>query len=631
MLLLEDSRFDSELVQSALAKTYPGVHVSWVVNEADFMARLSHEDFDLILSDYDLPGFTGAAALVHARRLTPDVPFIFVSGVIGEDNAVELLKQGATDYVSKGRLARLPVVVNRALTETRERQGRQLAERRAREANAVFARLVDALQDYAVILLDVHGTIRSWNRAAVQVFGHAADHVVGSHARMLYSEADQAAGVFDDKLRGALDDGKAEDARWMPHRDGSSLWAEGTIVPLTDDEGAHSGFCALIHDSTEAHRAAQQLRTAKEEAERANSAKDRFIAVLSHELRTPLAPIASAVHVLQQSATVPEQHQHLLPMIARNVTLESRLIEDLLDLTALSSGKLVLRKETVDAHRIVLEVKEMLTHLLQEKKLQLSLALQAQDTRVAADPARLQQVIWNLLRNAVKFTPSGGRIEIRTSSADGLFEMHCIDTGIGIEAAMLTKIFEPFEQAGSSIAKRFGGLGLGLAIARGLVQQHGGTLEASSPGSDLGATFVLKVPLTLSAGSAPSKQRAKGPAPGKGGRLLLVEDNDDSGEALTLVLRHYGHTVVRANSCAQAIEAAGRQSFDLVITDIGLPDGSGLSLPAALNLPCVAVSGFGEVQDRLASAEQGFVAHLVKPVDIDALRRAVADVLASEK
>ncbi len=631
MLLLEDSRFDAELVQSAMKKMYPAAAIRWVGNEADFVAGLQESGLDLILSDYELQGFTGVGALAHARRLAPEIPFIFVSGVIGEDNAVELLKQGATDYVSKGRLTRLPPVIGRALAEARERQARQFAERQAREANAVFARLVDALQDYAVILLDPQGTILSWNRAAAQVFGHGAAQAIGSNGRMLFLPEDRAAGVFEARLHSALARGKAEEACWMLRRDGSQLWAEGTVVPLTDDAGQHSGFCAVVHDGTEAHRAAEQLRHAKEEAERANSAKDRFIAVLSHELRTPLAPIASAIHVLQQSAKVPEHHRHLLPMIARNVMLESRLIEDLLDLTALSSGKLVLRQEPLDGHRIVLEVTEMLTQQLQEKRLQLQMELRAANTRVSADPARLQQVVWNLLRNAVKFTPEGGRIVIRTSSDAGSFEMCCSDTGIGIEPAMLGRIFEPFEQAGSSIARRFGGLGLGLAIARGLVQEHGGTLEAASDGSGRGANFTLRLPLALSAGAEPATARAAIDSTAIGGRLLLVEDNDDSGEALSLVLQHYGHVVVRASSCAEAREAARRQSFDLVITDIGLPDGSGLSLPAALKLPCVAVSGFGEVQDQLASTEHGFVAHLVKPVDIDTLRRVVEDCLSSRR
>lgn len=628
VLLLEDSRFDAELVQAALLKTHPTARVTWVGNEADFTACLRKGGHDLILSDYELPGFSGSAALAHARQLLPDVPFVFVSGVIGEDNAVELLKQGATDYVSKGRLTRLPLVIDRALAETRERHARQLAERQAREANAVFARLVDALQDYAVILLDTHGTIRSWNRAAKQIFGHAAAQVVGTDARQLFLPEERTVDVFGSQLRIALANGKAEDARWMRRRDGSQLWAESTVVPLTDDEGRHSGFCAVVYDGTAAYRAAQQLLAAKEEAERANSAKDRFIAVLSHELRTPLAPIASAVHVLQRSATVPERYRHLLPMIARNVKLEARLIEDLLDLTALSAGKLVLRQEGLDAHRLVREVTEMLAQQLQEQQLQLKLELDAGDAKVSADPARLQQVIWNLLRNAVKFTPPGGHVEIRTSNVGGRFELRCIDTGIGIEPHMLARIFEPFEQAGDGVAKRFGGLGLGLAIARGLVQEHGGSLEAASAGAGLGATFTLRLPLAL-ASVAPAPPRPESGPSSTRARLLLVEDNDDAGEALALVLQHYGHSVVRASSCAQAVEAARRETFDLVITDIGLPDGSGLSLPAALNLPCVAVSGFGEVQDRQASSERGFVAHLVKPVDIDALYRVVEDFLAS--
>ncbi|WP_051362428.1 hybrid sensor histidine kinase/response regulator [Solimonas soli] len=626
VLLLEDSGFDAELLQMALRRSHPRASLACVSGEAAFTACLRTQRVDLILSDYELPGFTGSEALKIARALAPEVPFIFVSGVIGEDNAVELLRRGATDYVSKGRLERLALVIDRALAEARERRARQDAERQAREADAVFARVVDALQDYAVILLDAQGTILSWNRAARLIFGHAADAVLGRRAELLFTAEDRAADVFGAELRMAAERGRAGDSRWMLRADGTRFRAQGTVVPLPDDDGVLGGFCKVVHDSTAMHDAAQQLRVAKEEAERANHAKDRFIAVLSHELRTPLAPISAAIPVLQRAATVPERYAHLLPMIARNVELEARLIEDLLDLTTLAAGKLVLRKEPVVVHRLLHEVVQMLGAELDEKMLELVVALDEREATVWADSARLQQVIWNLLRNAVKFTPVRGRIEIRTAIVASAFELRCIDTGIGIDASALPRIFEPFEQVDSEVSRRFGGLGLGLSIARGIVDQHGGSLSAASDGIGRGATFTLRLPLMAAAAPAPV---AASPAPRTQARLLLVEDNEDAGEALKVALEFDGHSVVRAGSCAEARAAARAQRFDLMIADIDLPDGSGLSLPRELDLPCIALSGFGAVQDREASAAVGCVAHLVKPVDLDTLQLTIADVLGS--
>lgn len=627
VLLLEDSSFDAELVQIALARSHPQATVACVSSEASFTERLHRERFDLILSDYELPGFAGSDALRLARQLVPDIPFIFVSGVIGEDNAVELLRRGATDYVSKERLERLPLVIERAITEARERRARHEAERQARETDAVFARVVDALQDYAVILLDTQGTILSWNRAARLIFGHTAEAVVGHSADLLFTEADREAGVFGAELRMAIAQGRTEDARWMLRADGTRLWAQGTVVPLPDERGVLAGFCKVVHDSTAIHNAEQELRAAKDEAERANHAKDRFIAVLSHELRTPLAPIAAAIPVLQRAADVPDRFSHLLPMIARNVELEARLIEDLLDLTTLAAGKLVLRKEAVAVHGLLHEVVQMLNADLGEKQLDLVVTLDTQEATVWADSARLQQVIWNLLRNAVKFTPARGRIEIRTAVSETLFELQCIDSGIGIEASALPRIFDPFEQVDKEVSRRFGGLGLGLSIARGIADQHGGTLTAASAGLGHGATFTLRLPLMATAAPTAPRPAVAPPAPRAPARLLLVEDNQDAGEALKVALELDGHQVTHVGSCAAARAAVVDQTFDLIIADIDLPDGSGLSLPGELGLPCIALSGFGAVQDREASAAMGCVAHLVKPVDLDTLQLTIADVL----
>ncbi|MBL0420032.1 response regulator [Ramlibacter sp. AW1] len=634
-LLLEDSRFDAELLREKLLASYPEARLAVVGNERDFRDALQLGGWDVVLSDYEVPGFDGEQALKLARELCPGTPFIFVSGVIGEDNAVEMLKRGATDYVSKGRLSRLPLVVERALREVGERVARGEAQLRLREANDIYARVVDSLRGYAVILLDERGVVRSWNQAACEIFGLSRTQAIGSPLERLFTPEDRQAGVPQMELAQAVRRGKADDNRWLMRSDGLRLWAEGVLIPLHGDQGQHTGFCKIVRDATADYRDAEALRAAKEEAERANKAKDRFLAVLSHELRTPLAPIATAAHLLERVATVPEKYRNLLPMIQRNIALESRLIEDLLDLTAISAGKLHLKFETVDMHRVAQTVADMLDAQIQEKHLRLELHLQASHSLIDADEARMQQVVWNLVRNAVKFTPEGGRIELRTASEDDIFVLHCVDSGIGIDTEALPRIFGAFEQADQEVSGRFGGLGLGLAIARGLVLEHGGRIQASSAGRGQGATFTLRLPLHQArTGTDEATGTGALPAPDtQGKRVLLVEDNLDAAETIAMCLESFGWRVTHVATCAAALEAANGDSFDVVLTDLGLPDGSGIDVGRALSprLPVVALSGYGASPDLRRSAMAGFSGHLVKPAQPDDVHAALQKALRNRE
>ncbi|MET0352103.1 MAG: ATP-binding protein, partial [Rhizobacter sp.] len=511
VLLLEDSGFDAELLREHLLATWPSAALRWVTGRADFVAALA-DPTDVVLSDFELPGFSGRDALDLVRERSTDLPFIFVSGVIGEDNAVELLKRGATDYVSKSRLSRLPVVVERALRESHARAARVQAEAQLREADLLHARVVDSLPDHAVILLDAEGRVTAWNRAATTIFGYAVDAIVGRSAALLNTAEDVAAGVLGNELALARAAGKAEVVGWLQRADGTRLRAEGVVTPLPAGEGSPGGFCKLVHDATAAYERAEALRRAKEDAERASRAKDRFLGMLSHELRTPLTPIAAAAHVLERFAQVPERYADLLPMIRRNVALESRLIDDLLDLTAVSAGKVRLTLTPVDMHAVLRQVLEMLDEPARAKSLAVGSRLEAEHAVVVADGARMHQVLSNILRNAIKFTPEGGRIDLHTRNDGGRFLFRCTDSGIGIEPAALPQIFSAFQQAGDDVARKYGGLGLGLTIAAGMVAEHHGTLTASSEGRDRGATFELGLEAAPFATPAPEKRLAAGPA-----------------------------------------------------------------------------------------------------------------------
>ncbi len=630
VLVVEDSRFDAELLRVQLQRCYPNARTRFVATEEEFLAELRAGGWDLILSDYELPGFSGAELLAHRNRLAPEVPFVFVSGVIGEDNAVELMKQGATDYVSKGRLARLEPVLQRALREVDAGRARDLAERQLRQADITFAKVVDSLRDYAVLLLDDEGRIRFWNPAATQVFGYPADEVLGQSAALLFPGDGERA--LQEELAQARRNGKAADNRWMVAQGGRRLWAEGVVTALEDDAGRPNGFCKLVHDGTEAHLAGEALRAAMEEADNANRSKDRFLAVLSHELRTPLAPVMTAVHILERSAPPDPRHRDLLAMIRRNVALEARLIDDLLDLTAIRSGKVHLQLDRVDMHQLVRAVVEMVGDSLRDKAIALELDLRAPQAFVRADQARMHQVLWNVVRNAVKFSPRGSRITIATSNVDGQWRLTCRDAGIGISPEALPRIFRPFEQADAEVARSYGGLGLGLAIAHGLLAQHGGHIEAASDGHGTGATFTITLPTEAAVDRTPVASSDAVALPSSDQRrILLVEDNEDAGAALAMCLEDYGYVVHHVTTCAAALRAAGEAEFDAVLTDIGLPDGSGIDVGRALSprLPVLALSGYGQEQDRLRSSEAGFSAHLVKPADPSEVHARLSQVLAA--
>ena len=631
VLMLEDSAFDAEIIQAALAAAYPDAQVRVVADEAGFARALASCAFDLVLSDVELPGYSGAHALQHCLAVAPELPFIFVSGVIGEENAVDLLKQGATDYVSKGRLARLALVIDRALRERAERDGRMLAERRLREADSVYARVVDGLSGYGVVLLDADGVIRDWNRAASLIFGYVRDETIGQPLAMIYAPQDRADDKIQAEFEAAMLHGSVVDARWMVRSDGSRLRIEGALTALRHEDGEVSGFCKLLRDVTMTYESAAALLAAKEEAERANRTKDRFLAMLSHELRTPLLPIAAAAQTLQQNMTVPPEFAELLPMIRRNVALEARLIEDLLDLTAISAGKLSLRRAPVDMRKIVDVVVEMVQETVDEKRIALAVRWRASRAIVDGDAARLQQVLWNIVRNAVKFTPAGGHIVLEVDDDGPQLRLRCIDDGIGIAAAAQAEIFLAFSQANEDIARQFGGLGLGLAIAQGLVVEHGGRLEVASDGPGHGATFTLRLDTIAAPASAQDgpARRERARADGRRDRVLLVEDNEDAAIAMSMSLGYLGYDVTHAPTLREAVALGTREPFDIVVTDLGLPDGSGLTLGSELagRAPLIALSGFGSTEDIARSIAAGFAAHLVKPADPDDIHAMIGKVL----
>lgn len=367
----------------------------------------------------------------------------------------------------------------------------------------------------------------------------------------------------------------------------------------------------------------ETLRRTAEEAQRANRAKDDFLAALSHELRTPLTPVLLTAASLQGDDALSPEVRAQLAMIRRNVELEAKLIDDLLDITRISSGKFTIAPVPTDIHEVLGHTLEIVRGEATGKALQFSTQLEAREHHALVDPTRIQQVFWNLVKNAVKFTPAGGSVSIVTRNEEGgSLVVSVADTGLGISAEALPRIFRAFEQGDVAGQHRYGGLGLGLAISHAIVEVHGGKIVAQSEGIGRGATFTV----TLKAMAAPANETTgKTPsAPVRELRVLLVEDDPATNTILTRLLTRSGHQVTAVDGIGAARAAFEAGKFDVLITDLGLPDGSGLDFMRELRgrctVPGIALSGYGMEKDLQESAEAGFFAHLTKPINIEQLR-----------
>lgn len=415
-------------------------------------------------------------------------------------------------------------------------------------------------------------------------------------------------------------------------RAGAQHFVNVNLLRLQGSEQRIQGVLYLVEDKT-------RDVTLRQELIGANAAKDQFLALLSHELRNPLSPVIAMVGELEASAPDSPEVRRALEVIRRNVELEARLIDDLLDVTRIAKGKLQLSFENVSVHEILQRAYEICREEIFSKNIKVEFRLRAEKVHVEGDPARLQQVFWNLMKNSVKFTPPRGRIIVETfNPSPDEIEISIVDTGIGIEPEKISKIFNAFEQGQSSITRRYGGLGLGLAISKAMVEAHHGTISVASEGEERGATFTVRLHVVAApdanAGhhlrpTAPSGTRAAPPQ--QSARLLVVDDHHDTCVGMKMILERRGYRVTVANNANEAVERANAENFDLLISDIGLPDRSGYELMQELHankgLRGIALSGFGMDNDVSRARAAGFSEHLTKPINFERLEQAIQSLL----
>jgi PAS domain S-box-containing protein len=523
---------------------------------------------------------------------------------------------------------RADVTIEELLAENAVLRSEVEALRQRTEPELLQARLAAIVEstDDAVVSKNLDGIIRTWNVGAERIFGWKAEEVIGRPITVIIPpDRQQEEPEILMRLRRGERIDHFETLRVA--KDGRLVDVSVTISPVRNAAGALVAASKIARDITQQKQILRELSAAKEEAENANHAKDHFIMRLSHELRTPLTPVLAELSFLEASGTLPEAIAPRLAMLRRNIETEARLVDDLLDVSRIANGKLQLHYEVVDLHQAVRSAMTMIHAAMEAQEQELVLGLRATQHKVWGDPGRLQQILLNLLSNAVKFTPRGGQVAIRSSNdaAGATVRIEVSDSGIGIAPDALPLLFQSFEQVGRG--GQFGGLGLGLAISSTLATIHNGKIKASSPGVDQGATFTLELPTTTVPEPAPPPVTNRTRLDRAGIRVLLVEDHVDTRDVMARLLQGLGCSVQVAGSVREAIQFGSSGGFDVLLCDLGLPDGSGLDvmrqLRATTRIRGMALSGFGHENDVERSLAAGFEKHITKPINYLALQEAV--------
>ncbi|MGH7942173.1 MAG: PAS domain S-box protein [Limisphaerales bacterium] len=497
-----------------------------------------------------------------------------------------------------------------------------------------LAAIVESSDD-AIIGRDLYGKIISCNQSACHLYGYSREEMVGKPIAILSPpDLEDEQKKIAERLRQG---GKLEHYETVRRRkDGTLIPVSLTISPIRDASGKVIGASAIARDITERKNYEQRLEESLARTMAANRAKDDFLAALSHELRTPLNPVLLLASDGVRNMDFTPQARVNFDTIRKNIELEARLIDDMLDLTRITRGKLTLDMKPVDIHSALRDAAAIVQADIENKSIELMLNLAASKPVVRGDAVRLRQIFWNVLKNAVKFTPQGGKVSIETRELEGNKLVVAIsDTGIGMEPGELERVFGAFAQG----THHFGGLGLGLAISRALVQLHAGSIRAESGGKDKGAKFSIELPVATGLeayASASSGAVSAPPAPVKriptrDIRILLVEDHEPTRSSLTHLLSRRNYKVTPVGSLAEARSILGKIKFHLLISDIGLPDGNGCDLMEELrqesNLKGIALTGYGMEHDVNRSYAAGFTAHLTKPVRMESLDDALSMAL----
>jgi PAS domain S-box-containing protein len=510
---------------------------------------------------------------------------------------------------------------------------------------------IENVREYAIFTLDIETRITTWNSGAERLLGWSESEAIGQAGEMIFTPEDRASGEAARELRTADEQGSAADERFHMRKDGSRFWATGMLMAVRDEDGNKRGYAKIMRDNTERREAQESLEHALRQseahrvaAERANHAKDEFVSTVSHELRTPLNTILLWSTMLSSGKLSREDWMKGIRVIERAASAQRQLIDDLLDVSRMESRKLRLAMRPMHLVDILENAVDSVRPMLESRDLSIERKFSDDIGVVIADPERIQQVVWNLIANSIKFTPDkGGCIRIDASRNDDVVEIRVSDTGTGIAPDFLPHVFDRFRQAEGSSTRTHSGLGLGLAIAKQIVELHGGTITAASEGTGHGATFTVRLPhlQVLQPGPDLVATAAARTEALSGVKILLVEDDVETRTATRRLLELDGATVRVAGDAAEASAAYVAETPDLLLSDIALPNEDGLSLIRRLRhiehdsklkrVPALAVTAFARVDDEQAALTAGFDKHVAKPVDGPGLVASIVEVLGASR
>jgi PAS domain S-box-containing protein len=516
-----------------------------------------------------------------------------------------------------------------------------------RDSEERYRLLVESVRDYAIFWLDPQGRVASWNAGAERMTGYRVEEILGHAVAVFFTPEDQQRGQVEQELRTAVATGRSENEGWRVRKDGSRFWGNEILTPIREASGELRGFAKVIRDLTERQRAALEREQLYTQAEAANRAKDEFLGTLSHELRTPLNAILGWTHLLTRSEPTPDEAQlrRALEIIKRNAILQTQLVNDLLDVSRIISGKMRLDIRSIplsDALGAAVDAAQPAARAI-GVALQCTVEPDVDDT-IAADPDRFQQIVWNLVSNAIKFTSASGHVRVEAHRGVARTDLIVEDTGVGIAADLLPFVFDRFRQADSSTTRHHGGVGLGLAIVRHLVELHGGRVEATSGGLGHGARFTVHWPANTTAGErvGPSLERRSQRSASRptftSVRVLVVDDDADTREIVRTVLGDVGAQVIAAASAAEGLTLLDEHVPDVIIADVGMPGEDGYAFiqrvrarlsPRGIQPPAIALTAYAGAADRERALAAGFQRHVPKPFDPGTLTLAVAELVSA--
>ena len=632
-LIIDDNPNDRALALRELNKLFPELQYQEIIDEADFAAALKADNFNLVVTDYQLLWTTGLKILHRVKQHKPDCPVVMFTGTGSEEVAVSAMKAGLDDYVIKTprHYVRLAAAVRSAWQKFQQKQALE-------ELKQSYYRLFERIP-LGLYRLNARGEILEANSTLIKMLGYSPDRDLKGQSMSAYHDEPHKFLQWQDRLQDRGEDAEFEGK--ICQQDKTLIWVRHNATAIKNAEQQIVCYEGAVADITDAKRAELERiellnseRQARQSAERANRLKDEFLATLSHELRTPLNAIVGWAQLLRMGNISEPQFTKALDVIDRNAKAQNQLVNDLLDVSSIIRGAVTLKFKPIDLWQVVTASLDTVTPGADAKQLKILTEPPHEAIKINGDEERLQQVFWNLLSNAVKFTPAGGTVTVASQISDNEAVIEVRDTGQGISPDVLPYVFDRFRQAETKSSTRInGGLGLGLAIARHLLEMHGGEITADSEGIGQGSVLTVKIPvLNQKSQAEPSENDTDLNASLKGLKLLVVEDEGDAREMVTLILEQCGAEIIAAESTETALAEYNRCQPDILISDISMPVKDGFSLIKQIrnsdstksNLPAIALTAYASETDRARVLAAGFDLHLPKPIQPQCLIESVS-------